>query len=120
MTTTTYGKGSEGAEGTTMVPLPELGENRAIRIHTGKAGRGGVSTSATAVKIEPSSHGLSGYSFQMFGDFHKGVTTDPKARCTEKLVRLQHEFVLSDIDALKASVLKFYADKKAKEMAEAA
>lgn len=99
---TCIGKGREGWEAKTELPMGT--KNRVLVIHTHKT-TGGMVTS-TQIMTEDKGY----MSFMMFGDFSKR-TMFKGARCTEKTVNELHQLALNVSDITMNEAAIFYAKK---------
>jgi hypothetical protein len=110
--TTTLTRTANGIKASTCLPLNI--DRRELRIETCKSVRRGVA--CTAMVVQLAEDGL-GYSYVLFGDYHKRLIHEPAARATEKTVSTIHARGLVDVDAVFAEALAFYTRKT--EAAEA-
>ena len=88
----------------TTIEAPELGEQRFIRLHTGKNHNGEL---ATMMSVNQWGEDKRSYTHKVFSDFCRIVARE-KVRCTEKAVTTQHQLALSHIAALKRDAAEHY------------
>lgn len=84
----------------------DVGNDAEIHIVTMKRSSGAIITTAIRGKVKDDM-----FTYMPFSDFNKTykVSND---RCTEKNVKLQHESVLADIEAIKADCVSFYQSRE--------
>lgn len=102
-----FRKGNNGWQATSYVPLddgctevhephekPDTNQ-RMLRVSTSK-GRGGITTYVGAC-VKSKGDGVSVVRTRVFRDYHKLAKFTQK-RCTDKIVRAQHDEILAEID----------------------
>jgi hypothetical protein len=106
-------KGAYGWEARNTIPIPELGENKAVVILTMKRYGGALTTSAQVATVE-------GYrfTFEMFGDYRENLIVNRAPRVTEKAVKEQQATALQMIPQVIANAKTYYADQQKKLKAE--
>lgn len=104
-------KSKTGWRAETVIDLPE---NKILKLHTRHSTNGGVATWASVHHVE----GNGMLAHVLTKDFSTALREEPAARCTEKIVRNQHEVVLGFLDVIKQSIQAFYGPKAASSDAE--
>lgn len=86
----------------------DLSEKQVLKLQTRSNTNGGVATWASVHHVEE--NGMLAH--VLMKDYSAAVRIDITVRCTEKVVRGQHEHVLMHLDAIKQSVKAFYGPQE--------
>jgi len=104
---TTFRPSSHG--GNICETLVPASNGKHLQVTTMKRYGGGLSTTVTAVEVQPpSASGFWGVSYMPFSDYNVCALRE-SVRCTEKAIRGQHQKVLDAIDQYLDECEAFYA-----------
>ena len=103
---TTVEKATSGWRAETSI---DLSDKQVLKLQTRSNPSGGIATWGSVHSVE----GNDRLVHTLTKDFSTALRIDTTVRCTEKVVRAQHEAVLIWLDAIKQSVKAFYGPEKA-------
>lgn len=106
-------KGAYGWEVRNTIPVPELGEGKAVVILTMKRYGGALTTSAQVVEVKNDF-----MTFAMFGDYRENLIVNRAPRVTEKAVKEQQATALQMVPQVIANAKTYYAEQQKKLKAE--